>query len=250
MLLFTICGRAGSKGIKSKNVRDFLNVKLPYLSLAAIDLYLRRNPKITADIALNTDSEELMYLMKNNGLRTVSILERSQKLAGDRVGKIEVILDSLERMEKITSKRYDAVIDVDITSPIRKVKDIENLVAEYEKKHCDLVFSVVPSRRNPYFNMVMETEHGYKTIVESNYTARQQAPQTYDMNASLYMYQSDFLKKKMNLFEGHCEIIEMCDTGVLDLDSEADFELMEVIAKYLYDTKPEFAEIYYRAQEA
>ena len=35
----------------------------------------------------------------------------------------------------------------------------------------------------------------------------------------------------------------MYDTAVLDLDHENDFELMQVIADYLYRTKPEFAEI-------
>ena len=44
-ILFTICGRAGSKGIKNKNIRDFLDVPLPMYTLAAIDLYLERNTK-------------------------------------------------------------------------------------------------------------------------------------------------------------------------------------------------------------
>ena len=42
----------------------------------------------------------------------------------------------------------------------------------------------------------------------------------------------------------YCEIIVMYDTGILDLDHENDFELMQVIAKHLYETKPEFAEVY------
>ena len=35
----------------------------------------------------------------------------------------------------------------------------------------------------------------------------------------------------------------MFDTGVLDLDHNNDFEIMEVIAKYLYNEYPEFAVI-------
>ena len=31
----------------------------------------------------------------------------------------------------------------------------------------------------------------------------------------------------------YCEAVEMDDTGILDLDHENDFELMEVIAEYL-----------------
>ena len=39
-ILFTICGRAGSKGIKNKNVREFLSKPLPLYTLSAIDLFL------------------------------------------------------------------------------------------------------------------------------------------------------------------------------------------------------------------
>ena len=35
----------------------------------------------------------------------------------------------------------------------------------------------------------------------------------------------------------------MYDTGILDLDHENDFALMEVIAKHLYDTDKEFGEV-------
>ncbi|MDD3706486.1 MAG: acylneuraminate cytidylyltransferase family protein, partial [Clostridiaceae bacterium] len=45
-ILFTICGRAGSKGIKNKNLRDFLGYPLPYYTISAIDLYKGQNPEV------------------------------------------------------------------------------------------------------------------------------------------------------------------------------------------------------------
>ena len=35
-------------------------------------------------------------------------------------------------------------------------------------------------------------------------------------------------------------IIEMMDTGILDLDRENDFELMQVVAKYMLDKNSTF----------
>ena len=60
-ILFTICGRAGSKGIKNKNIRMFVGKPLPYYTVSAIDLFLKRT-KIEADydIVVNTDSTELI----------------------------------------------------------------------------------------------------------------------------------------------------------------------------------------------
>ncbi len=84
------------------------------------------------------------------------------------------------------------------------------------------------------FNQVKRTDHGVKKVIESNFTARQQAPEIFDMNASVYAYKPEFLKTGKGVLDGYCEMVEMYDTGILDLDHENDFELMEVVAKYLY----------------
>ena len=73
-ILFTICGRAGSKGIKNKNIKDFLDKPLAFYSLSVIDLYLK-NSSYLSDIVLNTDSEELISMFENNPFRPVNDLE-------------------------------------------------------------------------------------------------------------------------------------------------------------------------------
>lgn len=244
-ILFTICGRAGSKGIKNKNIRDFVGKPLPYYTISAIDLFLKRTREaFDYDIAVNSDSKELLSLMKNNPMRKVSIIEREENLSGDSIGKIAVIADCLIQMEKRKNCKYDMVVDLDITSPLRMVEDIEKLISKEKETKADVTTSVATARRNPYFNQVMKTEHGYKKVIESNYTARQQAPEIFDMNASLYAYQPSFLESGKGVLDGYCECIEMYDTGILDLDHENDFELMEVIAKYLFQSNKQFAEVY------
>ena len=69
------------------------------------------------------------------------------------------------------------------------------------------------------------------------------------MNASLYAYSPEFLKSGKNIFEGNCDIIKMFDTAVLDLDHENDFEMMQAIARYLFNTKPDFNEIFLKVEE-
>lgn len=244
-ILFTICGRAGSKGIKNKNIREFVGKPLPYYTISAIDLFLKKSKeKIEYDIVVNSDSKELLELMKKNHMREIDIIERDEKLAGDTVGKIAVITDCLKQMQGRKKINYDMVVDLDITSPLRAVKDIENLIDVEKETSADVTTSVTTARRNPYFNQVMKTEHGYKKVIESNYTARQQAPEIFDMNASLYAYSPTFLESGKGVLEGYCECIEMYDTGILDLDHENDFELMEVIAEYLFKNNRQFAEVY------
>lgn len=240
-LLFTICGRAGSKGIKNKNFRDFLGHPLLFYTFAAIGAYKERHPEVSMDVALNTDSLEMMQLVRKKFGASVIFIKRKPELAGDTVAKIPVVADTLNEAEKLTRKQYDIVVDCDITSPLRTVKDIENLVEKKINEDWDVVFSVVEARRNPYFNMVKLEEDGRAVLVNpSNYTARQQAPKIYDMNASLYAYSPMFLQSGKTLFEGRCGIIQMTDTGILDLDHEHDFELMQIIAQYLFKTLPTY----------
>ena len=66
----------------------------------------------------------------------------------------------------------------------------------------------------------------------------------FDMNASIYAYRPEYLKLNKGILDGYCEIVEMYDTGILDLDHENDFELMEVIANYLVREKAGFKEVY------
>lgn len=135
------------------------------------------------------------------------------------------------------------VVDLDITSPLRTVRDLAKIIKQKKNVDTDVVFSVTGSRRNPYFNMVAKKENGYNRVIESEFNCRQEAPLIFDMNASLYAYSPDFLISGKNIFDGKCDIIEMMDTGVLDLDHKNDFVLMQVIAKYLFAEYEEFKEI-------
>jgi len=243
-ILFTICGRAGSKGIKNKNIRDFLGHPLPYYTLASIDCYLSQYATDNIDVAINTDSPELINIAENNPYLAVNVIKRKPELGGDRVPKSDVILDTYNQMQTITGKYYSMVVDLDLTSPLRTAKDIDELIITQKEKQADITFSVTEARRNPYFNMVMESDKGVKKVLQSDFVARQQAPTVYDMNASLYAFNPKHLKSGKGIFDGYCEIIKMFDTGILDLDHENDFELMQVVAKYLFENKEDFKALY------
>lgn len=241
-ILFTICGRAGSKGIKSKNSKKFLEHPLPFYTFSVIDLFMVEHPEYECDIVLNTDSDQLMNIAKKFH-KDIILQERQESLAGDSAPKVAVIADCLEQMQKKKDKIYDMVVDLDLTSPLRTKKDLEALIEKKQEKDYDVVFSVTESRRNPYFNMVKKAGDYCEKVIASDFTARQQAPEMFDMNASLYAYSPEFLKSGKAIFDGKCGMIHMYDTGILDLDHENDFVLMEVIAKYLVGTNEAFSEI-------
>lgn len=245
-ILFTLCGRAGSKGFKNKNLKVFLGSPLVYYSVAAINGYIQKHPEDSVDVVLNTDSEDLISLVNTQKQVMFEVVRREASLSGDSVPKVAVIKDCLVRMEGMTNQKYDMVVDLDITSPLRTIVDVENAVQEKQSRNdVDVVFSVTESRRNPYFNMVKEENGYYAKAISSNFTARQQAPAFYDMNASIYAYSPAALvsKEPSGFFNDKCDVIVMKDTGILDIDSEEDFEMMQVIAGYLFENDAEFKKL-------
>lgn len=135
------------------------------------------------------------------------------------------------------------VVDLEITSPFRTVKNLEEVIELQWLKKADVTTTVVPARRNPYFNQLMRTEHGAKKVIDSNYTARQQAPAIFDMNASIYAYDPKFLASGQGVLAGYVEIVEMLDTGILDMDTEEDLMLVEALGSYVFANNPEMDEI-------
>lgn len=250
-LLFTLCGRAGSKGVKGKNARDFLDIPLVWYSMANIALYMEKySGDDNIKIVLNTDSEDLIKLVQQVADLDVTILRRDASLGGDKVPKVAVILDCLKRSEDLFRVSCDMVVDLDITSPLRTVLDIKNAVDKKASRNdVDVVYSVAPSRRNPYFNMVKEENGFFCKAIPSNFTTRQEAPVFFDMNASIYAYSPDALRNKeqSTFFNSNCDAIVMTDTGILDIDSEEDYELMQVIANYLFEQKEAFKDTYKKA---
>ncbi|MDL2215766.1 acylneuraminate cytidylyltransferase family protein [Ruminococcaceae bacterium OttesenSCG-928-N02] len=242
-VLLTICGRAGSKGFKNKNLKTFCGAPLVYYTLSAAEMFIKERADLQVDICLNTDSQPLAELVLAK-YPEVQVVQRPQELAGDTVAKMAVFQHSLSQMEARFGCRYDYHIDMDITSPMRQSFDLPGIVKMFEEEEgLDLVMSAAPSRRNPYFNMGQEDEKGYaRRIIQNNNTARQQAPKCYDINASLYVFARDFLtsNKSADLWQGKVKIYEMFDTGILDIDSEEDFLLLGAIAQHLYNTVPTF----------
>lgn len=230
-ILFTICGRAGSKGFKNKNLKRLNGIPLVYYTLSVIRLYMDEHENDQVTVALNTDSKELQQLVNEQDIvKNVIMVDRKDDLAGDVAAKVSVIQDTYFQCKDTAD--FDAVVDLDITSPMRRLCDVETAIENLmSDQNCDLVYSVVPARRSPYFNMVEKKDDYYRKICPSMYTARQQAPASYELNASIYAYSPKFLAGTIDktILDYNCGIVVMPDYLVLDIDSEEDFEMMEML---------------------
>ena len=244
-VLITVCGRAGSKGFKNKNLKIFLEKPLVYYTLSAAELFIEKASAITdVDICLNTDSEELAKIVGDK-YPEVYYIARDSDLGESNVPKPVVWHNCIDVMEKVNGIHYDYLIDLDITSPLRQEDDVYNAFQlKLQRDDADLVESMCPARRNPYFNMMKEDGDYVSTVIDSSFVARQQAPNVYDENASIYVLRTDFFSERGDMMNQAKTVpYLMRDTAVLDIDSEEDFVMMEVIGKYLYDNEESYRKI-------
>ncbi|MBR3149663.1 MAG: acylneuraminate cytidylyltransferase family protein [Eubacterium sp.] len=243
--LFTLCARAGSKGFKNKNLKEFCSKPVSFYSLAAVKLFADRHKDDNVTLALNTDSEELKQLFKAQSFfGDIVFVDRKAEHADDKTAKVIVIQDTYNECRR--SCDYDLIIDLDITSPMRTVTDIENAVKAFESGENDLAFSVCNSRRNPYFNMVEKDSEGVcRRICKASFTTRQQAPKTYDLNASIYVYSPKFLSSEIEktILDYKFDVSIMEDYLVLDIDSEEDYNMMQHLYPFFCKSNPELNEI-------
>lgn len=247
-LLFTICGRTGSKGFKNKNLKELNGVPLVFYTLATIELFKKSNLDKTVTVALNTDSQPLIELVKGQKeLDGILYVPRKEGLAGDKVAKVDVVRDTFREV----GKEFDVIVDLDITSPLRRVEDVKNIIETYvTDESLDLVTSVVHARRSPYFNMVEKKDGYYRKICESDFTTRQEVPNSYELNASIYAYRPAFLDTDITdtILDHRCGISVMEDYLVLDIDSEEDFQMMEVLHRYYLEHDDGLKNIYEEAK--
>lgn len=228
-ILATVAARGGSKGIKNKNIKDLAGKPLIVYTIEQI----KRWGKFERFI-VSTDSEKIADIARQHGVEVPFI--RPAELSGDDVGKSEVLRHALMESEKRFGIKFDALIDLDVTAPVRTVADIDNAVNLFLNKKPDCVFSVVKARRNPYFNMVEIKPDGTAALCKqpiSEVVSRQSAPPVYEMNASIYVYSRDFLLDPTDRISvsSNAFAYEMDEASRIDIDSEIDFTFVEYLIK-------------------
>lgn len=225
-ILITICARGGSKGIPGKNIKILAGKPLIGYSIDVACQFQGLFEHV--DIALSTDSEAIIGVAADCGLK--SAYRRPDSLAGDSVGKIDAIRDVVAYYEQRNQVRYDYVLDLDVTSPLRNLEDLKNAfeILQKDEKAVNL-FSVSPAGRSPYFNMVEQKANGYYAQVkqpEASVFTRQSAPVVYDLNASFYFYRRSFFEQRYKGAITDKSLIYLMPHICFDLDHPIDFEFI------------------------
>jgi len=226
-IICTICARGGSKGLKNKNIRE-----LDGMPLIAHTIKQAQSANIFDAISVSSDSKEILNVAQDYEVN--HLIKRPQELATDKASKLMSIIHCFQATEKITGQRYDVIVDLDVTSPLRSRDDIKNAVDLLQEDKASNVITGVPARRSPYFNMVELNENGIACLPKkpvNNFFRRQDSPPCYDMNASIYVWKREYLLQNSDSIWNEGTRLYVMSEDSMDIDSELDFEMVEFLMK-------------------
>lgn len=221
----TICARCGSKGVAGKNIRVVAGKPLlahtigQALACALFD-----------QVAFSSDSKAYLDVARQAG--ATMLVTRPPELASDSAGKIPAIRHCVTQIEAVTGRQVDIIVDLDCTSPLRLPADIEASLALLRDGNLGNVITGSVARRSPYFNLVERKPDGSIGLVKKPKRAllrRQDAPQCFDMNASIYVWRRAALMDRDGLFHADTDIYVMPEERSIDIDSELDFDIVSML---------------------
>ena len=222
-ILCTICARGGSKGVPGKNIKP-----LNGIPLIAHTIRQAQESGLCSQIVVSTDSPEIGETAARYGAEFFFV--RPAELASDTAGKVPAIQHAVLAAETHWKIRYDTIIDLDPTSPLRLTADIQAAFDQFISNDNSNLFSVTEAKKSPYFNMVEKTEKGQIILsksLASPVLRRQDAPQVYEMNASIYIWKREVLMANAALFLPETGIYVMPAERSIDIDAPIDFKIVE-----------------------
>lgn len=215
-----IPARAGSKGLPGKNTKLLGNKPLVAYSLE----FALQNMNDGDVLCVTTNDDEVLAIADKMGVQVP--FKRPEELATDTASSYEVIMHALGFYEK-AGHNFDAILLLQPTSPFRNRDDFNELIAAYDAD-TDMVVSVKQSKENPYFTLFEEDAKGFlQKSKEGNFERRQDCPQVYAFNGSMYLINTESVKLSfLNEFKKVKKII-MPEERSVDIDTFADWNLAE-----------------------
>lgn len=227
--LGVIPARGGSKGIEKKNIKNLNGKPLIAYTVETANVAMERGALDRCIVS--TDSNEIAEIALSFGADIPFM--RPDYLGGDEIKSIDVILHALDCLEK-QGERYDAVVTLQPTSPMRTKDDIINGIAMYDDCNEDSLIAVYEDVKANGFNYYRmdENSKGIAEHKEHNLGVRRQDMKPmYVRNGALYISDVALLKNRRLIIGESPVLYVMPKERSIDVDSIMDFEYVEILMR-------------------
>lgn len=220
-ILSIIPARGGSKGLPGKNIIDLGGKPLIAWS---IDASLRS--KYIVDTVVSSDDDTILDTAKTYGADT---LKRPSEFASDLASSESVVQHAL----KTVDKKYDYIVLLQPTSPLRDEKDIDMAFEKLFNKDATALISVYEID-NKILKAFKEDSSGFIDGVSNNkypFMPRQSLPKTYMSNGAIYIVKVDEFLKNNSFYTDKTTAFYMDRVKSMDIDTKEDLEKVKSYIK-------------------
>lgn len=219
--LAVIAARGGSKGIPHKNLLDLCGK--PLLAWTVLQARAARGVDV---VAVSSDSDQILAAAEAAGAVGV---RRPDDISGDLASSESAWLHALEAVDARLG-RFERIVALQATSPIREPGDIENALATFDRDHLDSLLSVCEVE--DYFNWRVGTS-GPEPINYDyrNRRMRQQIEKRYLENGSFYVLIPSLLREQNNRLGGKIGFHMMERHKMFQIDRPEDVKLCAAIMR-------------------
>jgi len=211
-----VFARGGSKGIPRKNLQ-----LLAGKPLLAWSIEMGQSLAEVERVFVSTEDPEITETAISFG---AEVITRPAELAQDTSPEWLAWQHAIKVVEEKFG-RFERFLSLPATAPLRSQQDVERCLNRLDKE-TDVVISMTPATRSPWFNMVYQGPKGdLRLLVEGNYTRRQDAPIGYDVTTLAYVLRPEFILEKQRLWDGRVKGVEIPPERALDIDTPLDLEI-------------------------
>jgi CMP-N,N'-diacetyllegionaminic acid synthase len=222
-VLTLIPARAGSKGLPRKNVLEVAG-----LPLIAWSILAAKNSRFVDRIVVSTDGSEIADVARTFGGEVPFM--RPAELASDEASTQDVVLHCLDELEKEGS-RYDLVVILQPTSPLRTAEDIDSALELLASKGAEAVVSVCRAQHSLLLANTLPPDGDMRDFLRPEVTRapRQALPHYYRLNGALYAAKWERLRSGGWFYGPGSYAYVMPPERSVDIDEEFDLQVADCL---------------------
>lgn len=219
-ILAVIPARGGSKRLPRKNVLELGGKPMIQWSIDAAHA-----SKYISKIVVSTDNEEIAGLCEE---LEIDLLWRPDYLSTDKAKSDDVLIHAIKSMQG----KYNFVILLQPTSPLRTTKDIDMAIELLFEKKADAIISVCETEHSPLWSNTLPKNGNMNDFINKSVKGKrsQDLPSYYRLNGAIYIYDIEKLLSERSMFFNNNTFSYVMDRKKsIDIDEQIDLEFARLL---------------------
>ena len=221
-ILGLIIARAGSKGLKNKNLLNLAGKPLVDWTFIAA-----KKSKLLDHVMISTDDLNIIKRAAEQGVHAP--FRRPINISDDKSSAVDVALHALNFLKE----KYDYLVLLQATSPLRQSTDIDEGIRQCINKNAKSLMGIVSFEKNPFWLKFLNKKGEIRPLLKSkiSHNRRQDADHYFLPNGAIYVVDIKTFRKKKTFSLPGTLGLEMPIERSIDIDSKKDLVLAEYYMK-------------------